>query len=335
MSGHGSGKVILLGEHAVVYGVPAIAAGLAVGAIARASDGPPALHIAPWNVSVQPVDDAPLAQAFAALLAARHTDVREGERATDRTVHAEVTLPGSAGLGSSAAIGVAVLRALDHADGITRDFDRSQAIALAWERVFHGNPSGIDTALALAGGLARYRRHPAPGQRSLEPIAMRSALRLVVGHSGASGSTKETVAHVATLRVKDADAFAGALADFTQVVTDGERALADGALASLGAAFDRCHALLATWGVSTPTLNAMCARANDAGALGAKLTGGGGGGCMIALAQGDDAAKRVREALASMGHEAFETTIGETTIGETTIGETTTGAARAAPTETT
>jgi len=330
VSGHGSGKVILLGEHAVVYGVPAIAAGLSVGATAHTDDGAPSLHIAPWNVSVRPGDDAPLALALTALLEARRSDARAGERSTDRAVRAVVTLPGSAGLGSSAAIGVATLRALDEADGITRDFDRSQAIALAWERVFHGNPSGIDTALALEGGLARYRRHPAPGQRSLEPIASARSLTLVVGHSGSAGSTKETVAHVATLRARDAEVFARSLEAFTNVVAEGERAVLGGSLEALGACFDRCQALLAAWGVSTPTLDAMCARAKDAGALGAKLTGGGGGGCMIALVREGQSAARVREALIAMGHEAFETTIDAKAIDDTT-----TGAAPAASTEST
>ncbi|MBN8613774.1 MAG: hypothetical protein J0L92_24470, partial [Deltaproteobacteria bacterium] len=73
----------------------------------------------------------------------------------------------------------------------------------------------------------------------------------------------------------------------------------------------------------------------DAGALGAKLTGGGGGGCMIALVRDDGSAARVREALSAMGHVAFETTIDQTTIDQTTIDQTTIGAARAVSTEST
>ncbi|MFN7699797.1 MAG: mevalonate kinase, partial [Deltaproteobacteria bacterium] len=77
-----------------------------------------------------------------------------------------------------------------------------------------------------------------------------------------------------------------------------------------------CHTLLAGWGVSTDGLDAMCERARREGALGAKLTGGGGGGCMIALVRDDAGAAVVRRALAEMGREAFETTIGETKVGE-------------------
>ncbi len=317
MIGHGSGKVILLGEHAVVHGVPAIAAGLSVGASARARDGDAMLTIAPWGVTVRAGDDTPLGSALSALVAARRAESRDAEVPREHAIDASIELPGSAGLGSSAALGVATLRALDAADGITRDFDRSQSIALAWERVFHGNPSGIDTAVALSGGLVRFRRHPGPGERALEPLGAGAVLRLVVGHSGEPGSTKETVARVGARKTSDPVGFDSELADFRAVVAAGERALLAGELDALGASFDRCHALLARWGVSTTALDAMCERARDAGALGAKLTGGGGGGCMIALVRDETAAHRVRAALASMGREAFETTIGETKVGAT------------------
>lgn len=311
MSGHGNGKVILLGEHAVVYGVPAIAAGLSSGAtaVARAANATaaPTLSIAPWSVSVRPGDGSALGTAFEALVRARRE--LDPQRATDRSVEATMTLPGSAGLGSSAALGVAVLRALDHADDIARDFAQSQQIALAWERVFHGNPSGIDTALALAGGLARFHRQPAAGQPALVSIEG-APITLVVAHSGASGSTKETVANVAALRASQPEAFAEALAAFGALVHTAERALREGALESLGEAFDEGQTLLRAWGVSTPELDAMCEVARGAGALGAKLTGGGGGGCMIALVRDEHDAERVRSALSVRGREAFETTIG-------------------------
>ncbi len=309
MSGSGGGKVILLGEHAVVHGVPAIAAGLCDGATATTRDEQPAeLHVEPWGVLARPGDGSALGAALDALLRARRADRLEDERAPrDGSIDATVALPGSAGLGSSAALAVAVLRALDARDGIARDTERSQQIALAWERVFHGNPSGIDTAMALAGGLARYVRSPAPGERALVPLPSARGLWLVVGHSGEPGSTREMVARVAER--KSEPGWDTTLAEFADVVSQGEVAIERGELAALGRAFDRCHALLAAWGVSTPILDAMCAEARAAGALGAKLTGGGGGGCMIALVADEADAARVRKALQATGREAFETTI--------------------------
>jgi len=309
VSGSGSGKVILLGEHAVVHGVPAIAAGLSVGATAEAGDeSAVVLRIEPWGVVARPGDETALGVAFDALLRARHADRSSAERApSDRSIDARVSLPGSAGLGSSAALAVAVLRALDARDGIVRDTARSQAIALAWERVFHGNPSGIDTAMALAGGLARYTRRPAPGESALVPVMSARELRLVVGHSGEPGSTREMVARVA--EKKNEPGWEATLTEFVDVVSEGQTAIERGELSGLGRAFDRCQALLSAWNVSTPVLDAMCAQAREAGALGAKLTGGGGGGCMIALVSGEEDAAQVLQALRAMGREAFETTI--------------------------
>lgn len=309
MSAFGNGKVILLGEHAVVHGVAAIAAGLRDGARAALVERRAAsLHVAPWNVTARPDDGTSLGAAFSALLRAREDDRRPSEPApTHGHIEACVALPGSAGLGSSAALAVALLRALDIADGIERDFARSQAVALAWERVFHGNPSGIDTALALVGGLVRYRRS-AGSEPSLVPLSAARPLTLVVGQSGEPGSTRAMVERVATHRGREG--WDEALADIEALVRCAEQAIVDGALDVLGNAMGRCHERLAAWGVSTPRLDAMCERARAAGALGAKLTGGGGGGCMIALVASENVAAQVADALARMGCPSFSTTVG-------------------------
>jgi mevalonate kinase len=311
--GHGHGKVILLGEHAVVHGVPAIAAGLPQGASAMAfeREETPTLRIAPWNVTAARDGSEPLAVAFDALLRAREA---EGAGARSVSVDASVSLPGSAGLGSSAALGVAVLRALDARDGITRGFDALQRIALAWERVFHGNPSGIDTAMAISGGLARYVRNPPAGARALTEVCSRAPIALVIGHSGEEGSTRAMVEQVARLRERAPENFAQTLGAFEALVRNGLRAIEDGELVVLGQLFDLAQRLLASWLVSTDVLEAMCGEARRAGALGAKLTGAGGGGCMIALVpdprtdpEGRSAA--VKHALEAMGHRAFEARI--------------------------
>ena len=308
--GHGSGKVILLGEHAVVHGVPALAAGLSKGSRAHTSHARSAearLEVAPWNVSVSRHEDQPLARAFDALLKAR---LEGSSGASDRSVSASMEIPGGAGLGSSAALGVAVLRALDAHDGITRGYDDAQRVALAWERVFHGNPSGVDTAMAISGGVAVYRRAPQAGEQSLTPLVLAKPLRLVVAHSGESGSTKKMVEQVAHQKERDAAKFAQTLDAIAAIVKNGTAALERGDHVALGRLFDMNQALLSTWLVSTDTLEHLCGVAREAGALGAKLTGGGGGGCMIALVDQEHSV-RVRDALAALGHEAFEVTIGE------------------------
>lgn len=305
VSGRGQGKVILLGEHAVVHGVPALAAALSHGATATATTSErDRLRIASWNVDLSPDDDLPLARAFAAAIAAR-------DRRGPVHVEANVTVPGGAGLGSSAALGVAVIRAMDALEGVHRTDEDTQRVALAWERVFHGNPSGIDTAMAIAGGVALYRRHPAEGQKQLERIVPRSPITLVVAHSGEGASTRAMVESVARQKERDPKRFEKTLGAIEALVSNARVALEGGDLRGLGQLFDMNQQLLSAWMVSTATLEEMCGAARKAGALGAKLTGGGGGGCMIALAPSAEAATEIHRVLLEHGKkEAWIVTAG-------------------------
>lgn len=292
-----SGKVILLGEHSVVHGRPALAAAIDRGATAVAVPAEEArLSIAPWGVSVPRTDALPLARAFDALLSAMGRDGIE--------VRAEIALPGGAGLGSSAALGVAVLRAIDALEGTTRDQASAEELALVWERVFHGNPSGVDTAMALAGGLAVYLRNPPAGEPRLRRVIPKAPFRLVIGESGEGASTKEMVDEVARQLARAPERTEKTFDAIATLVRNAELALVDGDLRAVGQLLDMNQALLSSLMVSTALLEEMCIVAREAGALGAKLTGGGGGGCMIALVDSDERARAVEEALLGLGRPA-------------------------------
>jgi mevalonate kinase len=291
--GFGRGKVILLGEHAVVHGYPAIAAGIERGVHAEAS---PARHdllrLEPWGLEITPDEgsDEPLSRAFAAIL----------EEYVDRPaldVEARVDLPAGAGLGCSAAIGVAVLDAIDQALGRNRSRAKLGDAALRWERVFHGDPSGVDNAMSALGGVALFRR----GQ-PLEPLHSNKTLHLVIGHSGESASTKEMVASVKRQLEQEPARVTRTFEGIETLVRNAKLAIESGNLIALGQLLDLNHTLLSSLMLCTTKLDAMCQTAREAGALGAKMTGGGGGGCMFALAPKRDEAERLREVL---GHEAF------------------------------
>jgi mevalonate kinase len=346
----GGGKIILLGEHAVVHGKPAIAAGIARGVRARAralgpgDPGGDRLRVSPWGVDVGPAragaarDGAPrdgaagdavagdgaagdaaardgaagdgLARAFAALLDALDADrAAAGLPPRPRLrVDAEVGLPGGAGLGCSAALGVAVVRALDAATGTPRDEAGVVARSLDWERVFHGTPSGIDNTVAARGGLVWFSR--GEGGLRVEPLVPRTPLRLVVADTGLPGATRETVASVRRQLERAPERTQKTLDAIETVVRNGRVAIEGGDLRGLGQLLDMNQWLLASLLVSTPELEALCASARAAGALGAKLTGGGGGGCMIALAEDEAHAEHLAIVLGGRAREAFVVTVG-------------------------
>jgi mevalonate kinase len=277
MSSIGLGKIILLGEHAVVYGFPALAAaldrGVTMAAVPTPAGGSLRIDIPAWDLKVKATDDHPVARSLLAIV-----DTLGIGRPTVSLV-GDAQIPPGAGLGSSAALAVAVARALlEHAK---RKLDSKEIIAAASasEALMHGKPSGVDVALAVAGGIGVYRK--TTGLRSFASMP----LRVLVGPSGAPRTTSAMVERVAEATASSPDdtrlRALGALTD------TGTTALLAKDLAGLGAAMNRAHELLSELGVSTEQLDSLCEAARVSGAHGAKLTGAGGGGAVIAIAPRD------------------------------------------------
>lgn len=286
--GFGGGKVILVGEHAVVHGVPAIAAGIRRGvtSVARRHEED-LLRIEPWGRTFRPDADGeePLARAFERLLSSY------GDRPPLR-LDVRVDLAPGAGLGCSAAIGVSLLDAVDRALGIRRPRAALGTLALEWERFFHGSPSGIDNVTSAMGGLLCFQQ--ASPVRRIPPAR---SFALVVAHSGQRSSTRDMVARVAQQLAERPSSVRRMLEDVHALVITAEDALLNGELGALGRVLDRNHAILRSLRLSTPQLEELCGAARAAGALGAKITGAGGGGCIVALAENTEHAVRIAGAL--------------------------------------
>jgi mevalonate kinase len=291
-SGAACGKVILLGEHAVVYGVPAIAVGIDRGVRAHAmalETRPSRLVVRDWSIAVRDDEEHDLSRAFRAVFDAAGTD---GAHA----VEVETDLPPGGGLGCSAAMGVAIARALDPA---VRE-DALQDRAMAWERVFHGNPSGIDAAVAARGGCVFFRKG-----EPLERVRIRGALHVCVGITGVASSTKAMVEAVARLRARRPEIVAKSFEGMRSLVNNARLAIEAGDRSALGRLMDLNQMLLSGLFVSTPEIERLCALARDAGALGAKLTGAGGGGSVVALVPTAAVGAAVLAAWKADGFEGF------------------------------
>ncbi len=302
--GRAWGKVILLGEHAVVYGVPALAAGIELGAHARASrrgEGPPRLHVEGWDLTVT-VDDAShdLARGFRALLDAAKQVTGDVAAMRGLVVTVRSELPPGGGLGCSAALGVSIARAVmpNASEEAVRE------VAMAWEGVFHGNPSGVDVAVAQSGGCIVFERGRPP-----EPVRSRSALLFCVGSTGVASSTKTMVEGVARLRQRRPDVVQKTFDGIASLVRNARLAIEAGDRPALGRLLDLNQMLLSGLFVSTDEIEQMCELARSAGALGAKLTGAGGGGSVVALAPGRTVADAVLLAWKEKGFSGFAASV--------------------------
>ena len=272
--GRAGGKVILLGEHAVVYGRPALATGIALGVDATLEVGQ-----GPRLVSDEPDDDRGV-RLVAEVARAVGLD-------PSRTiVRVRSALPAGRGLGSSAALCVAVLRAAAAAAKRALTVDDELALGRRFEAIFHGTPSGVDPAAAALGSCFRFVRGEPP---DVTPVVPGRPIGLVVGFGERPRSTGSAVGGLRARWETDRARYEGLFDEIGAIVDDGIRAARAGDLAALGTAFDRNQAVLEALGVSSRDVEQLVACARAAGALGAKLTGGGAGGAAIAVGENPEA----------------------------------------------
>jgi mevalonate kinase len=248
-------------------------------------------------------DDHDLARALQAVLALTNASRRARRPAKPVPLDIEVfsSLPSGCGLGSSAVLGVAIVRALDPRASEAEVLART----MAWECVFHGEPAGLDALVAARGGCLSFVRGAA--QTTIE-LGCRAWL--CVGLSGRAANPRAIVAAVAAKRANDPLATTGIFEAIGGIARRMGNALHAGDIARVGHLMTANHALLCRLGVSTPSLDRMCDLAVHAGASVAKLTGAGGGGCAIALAPTRAAADAVLEAWRRELFAAFSVPIG-------------------------
>ncbi len=265
----GPGKIILLGEHGVVYGHPALAAPLSKGV--RAWGEPAETTELELPAAMAPAHRDALERAFArAARKAGHPRV---------SVHLESELPLSMGLGSSGALAVAVSRVLLEAkQARPADGRRVEALALEMEKEFHGTPSGVDHTTSARGELLVFRKGQVRVVRAKKPI------QVLVALVGSRTSTRVTVGALRERQARWPARYRRLFREIGALVGEGAKAASAGDLAALGDVMNVNQGLLNALGLSSDRLEAMVHRLRGLGALGAKLTGAGGdGGAVIGL----------------------------------------------------
>jgi hydroxymethylglutaryl-CoA reductase len=302
--GIGHGKIILLGEHAVVYKRRALSAPvpLAIRTRIRPADEGVHLIVPRWGleqrVHRRPDNPDTFQNSIVMLLE------RLGIQDEPMRIEVYPQVPRAMGLGGSAAMAVSIIRALNLYYNLGLDDERVNALAHACEQNAHGTASGIDNTVATYGRFLLYDPKSQPEKTFLNPAV---DLNFVVALSHVESLTAKMVARVRSSWEQLPNLYERIFDEIDHLTEEGLAAVREGDLPKLGELMNLCHGLLTSLRVSTWELEELVQIARENGALGAKLTGGGGGGAVIALCT--DASERVLHAMNDAGYQAFEVTV--------------------------
>ncbi len=303
IEGIGFGKVILLGEHSVVYGRHAIAVPVPQTIRVKIEDCKESvmLMIPSWGIEYQLDKDIEQRQSFEKPAGA----ILERLNLSNKGMRIEVfpDIPRGMGLGGSAAIAVAIIRGLSNHFNLGLSDEEVNGMAFESEKIAHGNPSGIDNTMATFGQPLIYRTGEPP---LVERLNINESFSLVVGFSRHEGVTAKTVRNVREGWRKNTAMYEKIFDDIDDLVLKSITAIQNNDFALLGQMMNFCQGLLNALQVSNPELERLIGLAREAGALGAKLTGGGGGGAMVALVKKES---EVAEAIESEGFETLSFTV--------------------------
>lgn len=285
---HAPAKIILFGEHAVVYGQPAIAVPFtALQATADSHPTPPGtgLTIIASDLEQQlHIKDADEVLDNALCTVAQKTIKYLNVPTPDLRLTVSSTIPLASGLGSGAAVSTALIRELSAALGSPLDGDTLNDLVYESEKMYHGTPSGIDNTVIVKGAPVYFIKGQPP-----QTFGIGAPLTFVIADSGVQASTRESVGAVRELYNSDPDTYQGFFEEIGALVQESRKHIERGNLKDIGHLMNRNHHLLNILTVSSPLLNILVDAARQTGALGAKLSGGGRVGNVIALVEPEDA----------------------------------------------
>jgi len=305
--GKGFGKVILFNEHIVVYGVPSVVSGIeqATTAIVEQSKGKG------WSLD----DCRPATPGYKEDKFEQQKDsivrVLKAAGINPARKPIKITFGGNlvaaSGIGASAASCVALARALSDEFHLGFADDRINEIAYEGERAYHGTPSGVDNTAATYGGLLWFVRGT---PNVMERIKIKEPVEIVMGNTGIVANTSAVVAGVRERKKKYPEKYNKIFVAAKELVCDARKAIESFDLKKVGRLMDENHKQLQAIELSCKELDFLVELARGQGALGAKLTGGGCGGNVVALTPGRVLQEKVAKAIEKEGFKALRTRIG-------------------------
>ena len=301
------GKIILFGEHAVVYNRPALAVPVTqahADVVVTSLPSQVGIWIDAPDISMHAelttlTSDHPLRQAVESVLQALNIPT-----SPPLNIRITSTIPVASGLGSGAAVSVALMRALSTHLGTALSDEQVNQLCYDVEKIHHGTPSGIDnTVITYARPVFFIKGQP------IETLRVGSPFSLVIADTGISAPTRESVGAVRKLWECDPVKWDQIFNQVENIARQARKAIERGSWQELGSLMDANHALLQEMTVSSAELDCLVLAAKAAGAEGAKLSGGGRGGNMIALVQPETAEKVISALRATGAKNTILTTV--------------------------
>ncbi len=309
--GSGYGKVILYGEHFVVHGVPGIVSAIDSSTDAEVKKAAKGINVRDERKTAKGYSEEKRLQQLESIERMLKAMGVDPKIALDIWVGG--TLPGFSGLGASAASSVAIARAIAQELGMKISNEKINQVAYEAEKAYAGNPSGIDNTAATYGGLMWFKKNLGGGPDKVEPLSIKEPVEIVIGSTGKVANTKAMVEGVAERKNKNPQKYNPIFKRAEELAYEGRAALEFYNLKKIGDLMNENHRLLQEIEVSSKELDLLVELARKQGAIGAKLTGGGGGGCMVALTPGKELQGKVASAFKTAGYEFLATKIGVVT----------------------
>ena len=305
--GFGFGKTIFFGEHFVVYEGPVVAAALSLRAEAKVirTDSSGWVIVDKRRESPGYKEEKKGVQLESLQRIFKHLDLHP----RNLKVVLSGDLPAVSGIGATGASSVAIVRALSDEFRLKLTDEEINSTSYEAEIAYHGPRTvGIDNMIATYGGIISLTKG-AGKRRITEKINLKGPFEIVIGNTGIAANTKVMLNGVAERRARCPEKYNRAVDEAKRIGMEGQKALEAFDLPRVGVLLNRNHALLQTIEVSSPELDLLVALARQNGALGAKMTGSGGGGCMLALTPGKGLQEEIAQAIEKKGFSALRTTV--------------------------